>query len=592
MASLRLLLPLLGALASPSAAQDAPPIFRLLPRETIAALGVEGAPAVKAAFEESVYGRLWSEKEVKTWLAPLVGFWEKGMEEMKGEVGFTVADLWDTMDGGVAVAILDLVQREGEGDPGLTIGVVADLGGKKDRFESFLEKAIEKAKEDGNLSRTEEEYRGTEVAVLRPAKPPEEKEEEAHMRFAFVGSVFVSCASNLKEDRLEALLDRAQGREEENSILRSERFRKAAAKAGRGSLLIYGDLERVWKVVRGSGDPEGEEKAQALGVFDLNAVAVSLGFGKEGTRAAAYVGGARSGLFSLAQMPTGDFKTAALAPADAASFSAYRIELKKIWDLILRMATEFEGEEGEARREIEAKEKEFGFSIGEDLLASFGDEIAFFAGRPDPDDPTAEAFSAEDPESAFMVGITRATILFALRQSEKLEGYLETLLKKVGLGATLKTEEYQGRRIHSFMALMVPLSYAVAGDTLVLGFAPERVQEVLRRIEKPDTPSLKESDRFLQALAPLPKPRASVSYANAEASLEEMEGAFKMLAGMLSRIQFDAHEGGGTGPSPSFDLAALFEKFPAAALKRHWKRDSASTLVPDGDGVLWVSLGP
>ncbi|HKB14702.1 MAG TPA: hypothetical protein VKF62_01480, partial [Planctomycetota bacterium] len=423
------------------------------------------------------------------------------------------------------------------------------------------------------------------IQVLRPAKPPEEKEEEARMRFAFVGSVFVACASNLEEDRLESLVDRAQGREEENSILRSERFRKAAAKTGRGSLLLYGDLERVWKVVRGSGDSEGEEKARALGVFDLHAVAVSLGFGKEGTRAAAYVGGARSGLFSLAQMPTGEFKTASLAPADAASFSAYRIELKKIWDLVLRLATEFEGEEGEARREIEAKEKEFGFSIGEDLLASLGDEIAFFSGRPGREE--ADVLAAEDPESTMLSGITRATILLALRQSEKLEGYLETLLKKAGLGATLKTEEYQGRRIHSCMAVMVPLSYAVAGDTLVLGFAPERVQEVLRRIEKPDTPSLKESDRFLQAVAALPKPRASVSYANAEASLEEMEGAFKMLAGVVSSLNLDVHAAGEKAPSPPVDLAALFEKFPAAALKRHWKRDSASTLVPDGDGVLW-----
>ncbi len=586
MASLRLLLPVLGALAAPGPAQDAPPIFRLLPRETIAALGVEGAPAVKAAFEESIYGRLWSEKEVKTWLAPLVGLWEKGMEEMKGEVGFTVADLWDTMEGGVAVALLDLVDREGGKDPGLTIGVVADLGGKRDRFESLLEKALEKVNEEGELSRAEEEYRGTKIQILRPAKPPEEGGEEAHMRFAFVGSAFVSCASNLEEDRLESLVDRAQGREEENSILRSERFRKTAAKTGRGTLLVYGDLERVWKVVRGTGDPEGEEKARALGVFDLHALAFSLGFGKEGTRAAAYVGGARTGLFSLAQMPTGEFRTASLAPADAASFSAYRIELKKIWDLIVRMATEFEGEEGEARREIEAKEKEFGFSIGEDLLASFGDEVAFFAGRPDPEE--ADVFAAVDPEGAMLAGITRATILFALRRSEKLEGYLETLLKKAGLGATLKTEEYQGRRIHSCMAVMVPLSYAVAGDTRVLGFAPERVQEVLRRIEKPDTPSLKESDRFLQALAALPKPRASVSYANAEASLEEMEGAFKMLAGMVSSVRFDVQN----APVPPVDLAALFEKFPAAALKRHWKRDSASTLVPDGDGVLWVSLGP
>ena len=590
MASLRLLLPLLGALAAPGPAQDAPPIFRLLPRETIAALGVEGAPAVKAAFEESIYGRLWAEKEVKTWLAPLVGLWDRGMEEMKGEVGFTVADLWDTMEGGVAVAILDLVKREGKEDPGLTIGLVADLGGKRDRFESLLEKAIEKAKEGGEISRAEEEYRGTKIQVLRPSEAPEEGEEEARMRFAFVGSAFVSCASNLKEDRLESLLDRAQGREEENSILRSERFRQAAAKAGRGSLFAYGDLERVWKVVRGSGDPEGEEKAKALGVFDLHTVAFSLGFGKEGTRAAGYLGGARSGLFSLAQMPTGEFRTASLAPADAASFSAYRIELKKIWDLIVRMASEFEGEEGEARREIEAKEKEFGFSIGEDLLASFGDEVALFAGRPDPEE--ADVFAAEDPESAMLSGITRATILFALRHAEKLEGYLETLLKRAGLGATLKTEEYQGRRIHSLMAFTVPLSYAVAGDTLVLGFAPERVQEVLRRIESPDTPSLKESERFLQALAPLPKPRASVSYANAEASLEEMEGAFKMLAGMISSLGIEVHELGEKGPAPPFDVAALFEKFPAAALKRHWKRDSASTLVPDGDGILWVSLGP
>ncbi len=65
-----------------------------------------------------------------------------------------------------------------------------------------------------------------------------------------------------------------------------------------------------------------------------------------------------------------------------------------------------------------------------------------------------------------------------------------------------------------------------------------------------------------------------------------------MLADMVSSLRFDVHTAGEKAPSPPVDLAAFSDKFPAAALKRPWKRDSASTLVPDGDGILWVSLGP
>ncbi|HET6202523.1 MAG TPA: hypothetical protein VFI25_06945 [Planctomycetota bacterium] len=583
------LLSILLALGPAAAAQDAPPVFRLLPRDTIAAVGVAGAPAVKAAFEESTFGRLWAEKEVKDWLAPVTRLLDQAMEQMKGEVGFTVADLWDTMEGGVALALLAVEKVEGKSEPGFSVGLVADFGSKRERFESLVEKAIEKGRDAGDISRSEEEYRGVKVQVLNPSKPTEGSEEEPRFRFAFVGSLLACAVSNLREDRLEALIDRAQGKDEENALLRADRFRKSAAKVGAGQLLLYGDLERVWKVVRGSGDPDGDAKAEAVGVFALHSAAFSLGIGKEGTRAAAYLGGARSGLFSLAQMPTGEFRTPGLVPADVVSYSAYRLELKKVWEVLERIFAGV-GEEGETgfRSGIQAFEKEIGFSIRDDLLASFGDEVALYSARRGPEEQ--DAFAEQDPESAMFSGFARATVLLTLRRPEKVEGYLEALLKRAGLGATLKTEEYQGRRIHSLMVAMVPLAYAVAGDLLVLGLAPERVQEVLRRVERPDTPSLQKSERFAQALAGLPKPRASVGFSNAEASVEEMERAFGMVGGMLGKVNVRMSEAGNAGPP--IDFATLFKKVPFATVRRHWKRDSASTLVPDGDGVLWVSIGP
>jgi hypothetical protein len=562
-------------------AQDSIPAFRSLPDDALAAVGTVGFEGMRAAWQASSWHSLWKDPEVQAWVGSLRAEAEKAMETAKEEAGVDVGELWGLLEGGAALALLDADRSEDR----FAVGIVAEAGSRRDRLEEIVEDLVERAVRETKSVRTEQDYGGVPVVKLLP---PAESEGEEGFRFAFAGSAFLAVLSNFEEERLEDMIDLAQGKGAAKSLATSDRIRGALAKTGPGLVTIFFDLGRfIEKVVATEMPPEARKGLAAVGIGPETRVTATFSLGKEGSRAGLYLAGAKTGLLSLAHMPTDGFRTLRLVPKGVAGASAFRLGPKRLYDQVVALLGEMLPEKkGEILGGIRSFEEQLGFSIGEDLLACFGDEVGTYsvAGDPEEEEWGEEAVSP-------LGGLDQTGFLLALRRPDKIEGYLETILRAVGLRPTLKTEEYLGRKIHTFQFMMVPVSYAVAGDALALSSSAERVQEALRQVANPDLPSIEDDARFEKVRESLPRAAAAVSFSATEESIEQTLG---MLGMFQQGFEAAVTPGplGGEEAALGFLMRLLSDVPEADVFKRHLERDSGSAIVPDGEGVLYLVVGP
>jgi len=272
--------------------------------------------------------------------------------------------------------------------------------------------------------------------------------------------------------------------------LRATKFPGLEKVQGASDLAIkYINVERIMKLITNEAKQKGIKDADivkvqnvlnAFGVSAVKTIVAKGGFaGREMVgNALVALGENRNGL--CGKLNPVDLNLLDKVPASAIEASAWNVDLGGLYDVVMRAVSSLEEDEFEKMtREIEKFEKEAGFQIRKELLASL----------------TGEMVSYELPSSGMMGGLSRDGVLLArLKDAKLFEKCVATFVayhaKKENKDFEIMQQELNGR---TYTLLMIPQmammqinpTWTIEGDWLIAGNNMMQVNAALHAATQP-----------------------------------------------------------------------------------------------------------
>lgn len=293
----------------------------------------------------------------------------------------------------------------------------------------------------------------------------------------------------------------------------------AAFKAARAHLSLqdsvfaaYVDYEHLFglidDLVKEMGPPPAQQiwptVRDDLGLPGLKRVVAASGFdGKDfGTQAFLEAPAPRTGLFKvIGDQPLSEEILSAI-PSTATMAGAGRIDLGELFDLIHKTAADVDADDvRDFDRMLEKLNQQSGVDLRRELLASLGDEWAYFA------DPTIggrglASFTAvnhlKDP-AKFEQSIDKMQD-FVLKQFQEIAG--EASGQDLRVNLSFQTTQVDGMTIHYLPLPLVAPSWVVQDGNLYISMFPQ-VAAAAARHQAMKKPSIMESAAFKDVLARL-----------------------------------------------------------------------------------------
>lgn len=259
-----------------------------------------------------------------------------------------------------------------------------------------------------------------------------------------------------------------------------------------------------------------------------------------------------------------------LVPADASLFATRRVDLGALLGkltAIMRAADAKSADEFD--NDIAAAEKEIGFRIREDLLASLGDEWLLY------DCPSTAGL--------WLLGVTASV---DVRDGDKVASCLDKLVAFAGEQTeevSLGTYEYRGVKVRTveFAGEPIPVApaYAIHDGRLFIGLFPQSVRAAIdRKLDK--APDITTNPDFARAMALMPPEAIALWYV-------DMPRAFR---GVYPVLLTTFHALAGQAASEGIEIpVGILPSLPV--LTKHLFGSIGAQVVTD-QGVLWVTHGP
>lgn len=146
-------------LSAAAAHAELAPTDQLLPANTLVYVRIPDCVRFQEQFSQSSFGRMVNDPAMAEVRAEVMKKFEEASREAEKELGMPLSDLFALPTGEAAFAIVQ--------PPGQKLGLVGflDIGEHRDILDKLLSKAEAKLTEDGELTRSREEFEGTEVTV-------------------------------------------------------------------------------------------------------------------------------------------------------------------------------------------------------------------------------------------------------------------------------------------------------------------------------------------------------------------------------------------------------------------------------------------
>ncbi|HSU67274.1 MAG TPA: H-X9-DG-CTERM domain-containing protein [Tepidisphaeraceae bacterium] len=251
----------------------------------------------------------------------------------------------------------------------------------------------------------------------------------------------------------------------------------------------YIDFEHIFTMAEGLIKQSGDKDAQRmwpkfrddLGIGGLKRLAAASGFdGKDyGTQAFVEAPEPRTGLLKLVDGKIGD-EILATIPATATMAGAGRFNATVLYDTMMKLAEDIDPQSvKEIDRALDQIHEDGGVDIHHDLLASLGDEWAYFA------DPTIGGR-----------GVAGFTIVNHLKDAEtferslsKIEDYaLKQMMKEAGAPGEVKlafqTVQVDGMTVHYLAVPFVSPSWVVHDGNLYVALFPQVAAGAARHVSQ------------------------------------------------------------------------------------------------------------
>jgi hypothetical protein len=553
-------------------AQTATPIEKRLPDSTLAFVAVKDAAALRAALDQSQFGRLWNDPALKVYRDELGAAIDAAGKDLKETLGVNVPEFFALFQGPGALALLPC--KDSAAALPFTAVAIVDAGKNAAAMHEVLTRFTRESERHGPRPTTET-FRDVTIHVLplddddpaankeTPRKKPQENDEDEEDEEANVpvppivwaqqGSIFyVGTGLEAVKD----LVAHAEGRDD--ALAASESYTESVRKLGSDAPVFWfiemrklGALLLKEMSVEGfSGnlvDAQSLRKSLELfrltGLGGLKAVAgnVALGAGNCDSIAKTtflYQGPAQ-GLLKVFSLPPVALQPEPWVPASVATYQSIS------WDLDHAFAALSELANLVAPGLLELLQKELAdpeggepFLLKQDLFDPLGDRITIIGDFKKPirgdSVPMRVTVTLDDPEApriSFREGNdSRALLAVALEDSQRFQNTLNKLIALTGLKP--QKREFQGTIIHDFeipevplpdsrlgprgkgtnAVLKGPISVAIARDTLFISREPTLLEQVLRG----GGPTLAASDAYRAFAREMPDHASSVFYVRPE----------------------------------------------------------------------------
>lgn len=294
------------------------------------------------------------------------------------------------------------------------------------------------------------------------------------------------------------------------------------------------------------GATRGKEVAnllEDLGLMGLRSLVLYSGFEGRAERGLIEfdIPGPRKGLLKLLSGKAFNLGDVPPLPSDVISWTVTNFDAAAFYDTAYQTAEKIVGmlspdDVPKIKEFVQQANQLLGVDLRKDLLASLGDQFAYYNSPAD---------------GPFTLG---QTVLFKVKDADKLQDSLEQIIKNLGAAAgkqvRIKKHEYQGVAIREIYVqaqgfIFVP-SYAVHKDWLVIGWYPQAVQAFVQR-SKGGLPAWKPSPLVKESLDKLPKEFISISYTDPRPSLKQVMSIAPLIAGAVSSFN----------PTLNFEVGSL-----------------------------------
>jgi hypothetical protein len=368
-------------------ADDAFDITRVAPPKAAIVVTIPSFSKLQGSFESSELGKLWHEPGVQDFVQEMSADASKRLGDFLKELGAESKDL-KPPTGGVGLALYMPTSAKAkpdhkrEDDSRIVMG--ADAGENAAAWKELLEKLIDKAAKDKDLTSEEDTVAGVHVTVLKPVykeakdlPPPPKKADDSDedddgpvepeqtgfaqfvggsaehpgaLTIAWIGSTVIA-ANDTKA--LEHAIDAQQGRDSD-SLAGEAEFKAAldqqpadaqASVYVNVGLMLSQTFERA--IAERAGMEEGDgspDPVKFLGALGLSQVKyVSAGFRMDTPQAVSEIAlgvlcPEKKGLISLLSEPLGAFDPPSFIAPDAASVTRVSFRFDKVYDVLRDVA--------------------------------------------------------------------------------------------------------------------------------------------------------------------------------------------------------------------------------------------------------------
>ncbi|MDP6107583.1 MAG: hypothetical protein QGI33_04020, partial [Candidatus Brocadiia bacterium] len=327
-------------------------------------------PRDSAAYRESALHKIASEPEMKAFIEHGQDTCRLLLEVYGDEIPADLEFITEALSREFSVAYTRLRFTEaGEPVPGILISAL--LKREPAEAEAALAEALTGTFGPQMLeSRVVQEHGGAEIKAMGS---PDDA-----LYYTFVDRRMI--AASLPTD-LRTALNLAAGQGEPLSAQAT--FKHVIGKVGGRDcmLVIYADVKTLHGQFGAAIPPEAQPFVESLGVQNIVAAGFGSRFAEGGIRAALYLDapGERGGFLTPSPRPV-DLAVLSMVPKNARAAAVLRLDLEQAYGAVINLLQNVgDADSAEVLDAIADFEQRAGFRIKEDLLASLGTQILFYA---------------------------------------------------------------------------------------------------------------------------------------------------------------------------------------------------------------------
>jgi hypothetical protein len=531
----------------------------VLPPNVLLYISIPDVPEFHTRFADCNYGRMVNDAAMAEVRAEVMAQFEKASQEAEGEIGMSLSDLLAIPSGEAAFALLQ--------PPGEKLGMVLllDVGEHQEQLDKLLAKADEEITTEGVLTKSTEEFEGTEITVYTNENAGPNEPFNSACYFS-KDSTFVMASST---SLLESVLVRWDG-DHDRTFAGDPTFsyilgRCTTEGGDEPAMCWYFDPIGMVKAAMATAGPEvGMQGAMmmgflpVLGIDRLKGMGGTLDLATEDydmeSHTLIYVNQPATGVLRAFRFPPTDLSPPKFIPATVPNVNAFNWDVpgayaavEEVWDFFTAPGTF-----AKVMDDAEESPDGPGLHPKDDFIDLLDGRIYMIQELPE------DLAGGEQQKMAF---------LFGVNDQQKMEDVITKVMNMDG--ANVSVRDFQGVKIYeSDDAGGAPISpaSAIANNTLFFATDVVMLESLLRGSDE----SLVESEGYQSVAEHFPGEVSTLSYQDQSATMEAVYGLIRQ--GLEQEGEFDASK------LPEFEAISKYFGL------------SGSYSLPDDNGVYMMGF--